>query len=220
VVSLQIGLLQQMVDGEAIAYAVAVANDSRVYVMAGASMVATVVCTVVFLRWFHLAYRIASSLDAQGLTRSPGDAVVSFFIPFVNLVRPYQAMKELYTALDPSDLPEPAPVPREEAGNYRDAALEMPSPRIPTPAAPIVAWWGFWIAGRLAARGSATRMDSINVSALITQSWLAVVSALLSIAAAYFAIQVVRAVTARTRERERRVQGAAKPREMPSVQQV
>ncbi len=55
-----------------------------------------VAVVVTFLLWFHRAY---GNLVGAGLDRlefSPGWAVGGFFVPFLNLVRPYGVMKEVW----------------------------------------------------------------------------------------------------------------------------
>ena len=63
---------------------------------------------IVFLMWL---YRSCNNLRALGFGRrqisySPGWAVGSFFVPFVNLVVPYRAVRELWQKSEPpsSDL--------------------------------------------------------------------------------------------------------------------
>ena len=49
---------------------------------------------VLFCRWFHLSVRYAAARGVQ-LGVTPAGAVGSWFIPFVNLVRPFQIAKGL-----------------------------------------------------------------------------------------------------------------------------
>lgn len=59
-----------------------------------------------FGRWILLANRNVRALGAQHLGHSPGLAVGGFFIPLVNLVIPYRAMKELeHASHDPAGWP-------------------------------------------------------------------------------------------------------------------
>ena len=61
-------------------------------------MIVYIVTAIVFCRWIIKAHRKVIELGAEGMTISPGWAVGYFFIPFINLVRPYRAMKELWKA--------------------------------------------------------------------------------------------------------------------------
>ena len=60
------------------------------------------ICTIVFfLIWVYRAFSNLSPLRAQNLEFSPGWAVGWWFIPFANLVKPFQVMRELYNESDP-----------------------------------------------------------------------------------------------------------------------
>lgn len=63
-----------------------------------------VATAITFGNWIVRANRNARALCAHGLRVSPGWAVGFFFIPLVNLWRPYQAMKDLWRASEsPND---------------------------------------------------------------------------------------------------------------------
>jgi uncharacterized protein DUF4328 len=53
---------------------------------------------ITFLRWLHLLYQNLSASRIVGLDYGASAAVWSFFIPFVNLVRPYRVMREAWRA--------------------------------------------------------------------------------------------------------------------------
>jgi hypothetical protein len=55
-----------------------------------------IVGVVLFCRWFHLLVRHAKARGTP-LDTTPASAVGSFFIPFVNLVRPYAIAKQIST---------------------------------------------------------------------------------------------------------------------------
>jgi hypothetical protein len=56
-----------------------------------------VVCAVVFLVWLHRVFGNLPVIGARNLEFSPGWAVGWWFIPFLNFVRPYQVVRELYS---------------------------------------------------------------------------------------------------------------------------
>jgi len=56
---------------------------------------------VTFLIWLHRAYSNLSPLRARNLEFSPGWAVGWWFIPFANLVKPFQVVREVYNESDP-----------------------------------------------------------------------------------------------------------------------
>lgn len=83
---------------------------------------------VFFLIWEHRAFKNLSALNAQNLEFSPGWAIGWWFIPFANLVKPFQAMRELWTESDP---------------DY-DADLGFLSGNSSAPTM-MGFWWAFWL---------------------------------------------------------------------------
>ena len=64
---------------------------------------------VVYLMWLHRAALNAQVISRRNLRLGPGAAVASFLIPFVNLVRPYGALREIWFAsLGPVEIDRPA----------------------------------------------------------------------------------------------------------------
>jgi hypothetical protein len=60
---------------------------------------------IVFLVWVNRANKNARALGAQGMQFTPGWSVGWFFVPILNLFKPYQAMREIYQASDPQSGP-------------------------------------------------------------------------------------------------------------------
>jgi hypothetical protein len=87
---------------------------------------------VLFLIWEHRAFSNLTALRAQNQEFSPGWAVGWWFIPFANLVKPFQAMRELWSESDPDFDP--------ELGLF---ATSYSAPRI------MAFWWAAWIIGNI-----------------------------------------------------------------------
>jgi hypothetical protein len=51
---------------------------------------------VVFLMWIYRANLNCHGFGAEGMQFTPGWAVGWYFIPFLNLIRPFQVMKEIW----------------------------------------------------------------------------------------------------------------------------
>jgi len=139
-----------------------------------------VATVVVFMIWL---YRACNNLPAFGANRryigySPGWAVGSFFVPFANLVVPYRAIKELWQKSVPADA---------EGFSY---AISPPGF--------FAAWWGFWIISNFAANAY-FRMTAAEAPREVT-AIVGIVSEVLSVAAAGFAIMVVRDIDRRQQE--------------------
>lgn len=183
---MQVGLLERVERGELVSPEAAAANDAREQVLGIGQTGLFLFTAILFLVWMHRAYKNLPLLGAPRASFTPGGAVGAWFIPLVNLVRPYQAMAELWRRS--------GPIPDSE-----DFA---------TPSSPAImkAWWGMWIVsnlfGQIVIR---TSLTSSELPELITMSWEQAVSSLLGIFSAVLAILVVHDVSARQSEKHRRM---------------
>jgi hypothetical protein len=55
---------------------------------------------ITFLLWVYVSHANLARMGVEGCRYSPGWAIAYFFIPIVNLFRPFQAMNELWKASD------------------------------------------------------------------------------------------------------------------------
>ena len=69
--------------------------DSRARAITNVYLIAWVVSAVTFIQWFRRAY-FNLHLKVSHLSQTEGWAAGSWFVPIINLYRPYQIMKELY----------------------------------------------------------------------------------------------------------------------------
>ena len=132
-----------------------------------------VVTASIFLVWFHRCYARARELSPTNLKDTARRAVGYWFIPFVNLVRPFSITKEMWTSLTRRTSVEPA------SGTL------------------INFWWGTWLLSLFLDRtalilaGSAKHVADYTLVFAAATSVLAKVTA---IAAAVLAIGVVRRI--------------------------
>ncbi len=70
--------------------------DARQATMGMAQLGLIVTCAIIFLMWFHRAHKNLKAGGLNDLRYTPGWAVGGFFVPFLNLVRPFQVMKEVW----------------------------------------------------------------------------------------------------------------------------
>jgi len=144
------------------------------------TIVIYIATAVTFLMWL---YRSGNNLPAFGVGKrqigySPGWAVGSFFVPFVNLVVPYRAVREVWQKSEP---------PSTVSFSY---AVSPPGF--------FPAWWGFWIASNIA-NNAHFRMTMADAPRDVT-AMVGIVGEVLSIVAAVFAIMVVREIDRRQDE--------------------
>lgn len=91
----QYNLLQTIANGGEISIETATANDTREQLIAIIYLIVSVISAVTFIQWFRRAY-FNLHQKVTNLTHTEGWAAGSWFVPIVNLYRPYQIMKELY----------------------------------------------------------------------------------------------------------------------------
>lgn len=137
------------------------------------------VTVVFFLMWLYRAHNNLGAFDPwRRLNYSAGWAVGSFFVPFVNLVVPYRAVKEVWQRSRPSD----------------ETLLSQPGPPVWFPV-----WWLFWLLASFAGNISMRASFNENVSES-TATIVSMVAGVLSIVAAVFAYLVVDAIDKRQEE--------------------
>jgi hypothetical protein len=72
------------------------ANDARQKIVGFSQIGTSVTCFIVFLVWVHRSNFNARNLGAQSMKFTPGWSVGWFFIPIVNLWKPYQVIKDIW----------------------------------------------------------------------------------------------------------------------------
>lgn len=152
----------------------------------GLATIAVYIATVVvFLMWL---YRVSNNVAAFGATtqHSSGWAVGSFFVPIMNLFVPYQAVSDIWKKSEP---------------NATDAFSYGVSPPGFFPA-----WWGFWIVSNISS--NAYFRMTMAEAPIEASATVGILSEVLSIAAAVFAIQVIKETDRRQEERARNLQQA------------
>jgi hypothetical protein len=101
-------------------------NDARQRAIGILQLTVNVIGYVVIGRWIYLANLGARENGASGMAFTPGWSVGWYFVPFANLFKPFQAMREIWCAsVDPVDW------------------------RSVTPPALLGWWWGLWIGSRV-----------------------------------------------------------------------
>jgi hypothetical protein len=152
----------------------AAANDSRQQLIGILQLLVVVGTVIAFLGWFHRSHRNLPSLGNSELKYSPGWAVGGFFVPFLNLVRPFQVMREVWHGSDP-------------AGFSRDTAPDGHKMRNALGAPTLVGlWWMLFLVtsflGRVIFQMAVN--DNATIEELQTFSELLLVADLIDIPAA------------------------------------
>jgi hypothetical protein len=128
VVALSIFMMTELADAVLMIYAHPSLDDGSdaqalgiAGVLAIASFVALIACFILVGCWIYRASANAHSFSNE-MTISPGWAVGWYFVPFANLFKPYQAMREIWMA-----------------SHFRANWHGEPTPGL------LVGWWALWI---------------------------------------------------------------------------
>lgn len=92
----EIKLLESMQSGTSVSSSEADMNDLRQAIIGMTQFAAFILCVVVFLNWFRRAYGNLHRIAPHVPEHSEKTAVWSFFVPILNLFRPYTIMKEIW----------------------------------------------------------------------------------------------------------------------------
>lgn len=159
-------------------------------------VVASILAGIMFLVWIYRAYRNLEILRADGRKVTPGGAVGAFFIPFVNLVRPYQVAQELWRGSDP-----------ECTDEY--AWTERPSSGL------IKVWWFVRLAEVILSYVSSRMMllesRHPTLESIVAALWVLFASYLVSIPASVAIIAVVLRISERQDRKFERLYGSQEP---------
>jgi hypothetical protein len=148
-------------------------NDLRQGLVGLGSLAVTIVTGVAFLMWIYRANLNCRGFGALGMKFTPGWSVGYYFIPFFNLVRPYQAMKEIWKI---------SHNPRRWETQSEGALLGT--------------WWALWLlhgfVGQVAFRLS-VRADSVDL--LQTSTAVSVLTGMIGIPLCFVAIRLIRTIS-------------------------
>ena len=183
----ELSLLQRITDGGAFTIEELIASDDRLASLGLLYVLVFVLLTVVFLVWLYRIRINEGDLGISGTRFSNGWSVWVWFIPIMNLFRPYQIMKEAWQASDPDAIPD----------GWMQSAIS-----------PLLGWWwALWLVGGYASNVSARIFfGADDLESYITSDRLDLVSSALLIPSALLAIMIVRGISARQDMRYRRMQ--------------
>ncbi|MGH2684528.1 MAG: DUF4328 domain-containing protein [Actinomycetota bacterium] len=145
---------------------------------------------VMFLRWFSRAYRNLPAIGIRRLRFTPGWAIGSWFVPFLNLWRPKSITNDLWRTGDPEL---PSGVTTEWRGRPVGAVVHW--------------WWGIYVASFVRftlALNDADVVEQADADGARQEAFYSLLTAI----AGVLAIVVVARITERQRERAERA-GAA-----------
>ncbi|OFY82476.1 MAG: hypothetical protein A3F72_00175 [Bacteroidetes bacterium RIFCSPLOWO2_12_FULL_35_15] len=148
---LQYQLLNSAEAGIPISEDYANSNDTRQRIIGIVSIIVAIASIIIFIMWFYRAYKNLHALKIPSLNHTPGWAIGAWFVPILNLGRPYVIMREIwdetqYFVLD-----------KNEKQNVSSNSI-------------VGWWWGLWLlhnfSGRIYARiaSGATTIAELKTS--------------------------------------------------------
>ncbi|MEP6787579.1 MAG: DUF4328 domain-containing protein [Acidobacteriota bacterium] len=140
---------------------------------------------VLFLVWLFRIYKNLPSLRSASTEFTPGWAVGWWFIPFANLVKPFQVVRSAWSESDPNFDPQTGFLTSVQAGAPAFMSL----------------WWAFWILSNIAANITSKVYDPDKGGGVQFSGYFFILTGILSVAAAAFAIKVVMDITERQDQR-------------------
>ena len=144
------------------------------------------IATVVFfLMWLYRAHSNLFALLPTNLQFSSGWAVGWWFIPFANLVKPFQVVREVWSESSPEVDAEPSFL----SANAHSAPTFMGL------------WWAFWLASNILSNITGNVFNPDDPSSVVVSGYLFAISGILAGIAAALAIYVVKETTLRQESR-------------------
>lgn len=172
--TLQYNLLQIANHGGEITTEAANANDFRVQVIAYIYVGIFIISGIAFLMWFQRAYHNLHQ-KVNKLSFREGWAAGSWFVPIINLYRPYQIMKELF----------------EETINY--ISNKNNSSQVVLSTKLLGIWWTLWLLngfwGRVIYQYS---KNTSTISELIRSTIMDMIGSIIGIGLGYLTIKIIK----------------------------
>lgn len=142
-------------------------HDALVVQIALLSLAIFVGGGVVWLIWFKRLYANLPALGTKRRKHKVGWAVGGWFVPILNLVRPYQIAQEIWTESAPRPeppAPPPTPMPGEQLGE-RDLNRSPNTRAKAGPSVLLQAWWFAWIGTSIFSL-AASKAESAAISSM------------------------------------------------------
>lgn len=138
------------------------------------TVIANITGIVLYCVWAYRANKNAHALGAKNMEFTPGWMVGWYFIPFMNLFRPYQAIKETYQASDPES----------DAYSWKQS---------PTPVL-FGVWWAMWLISNFLGQAEFRMAMSDDPNILGASRWVSLLSSFVGLLASVLVFQVIRTI--------------------------
>lgn len=143
------------------------------YIGAGfGNLLSWFICVVIFSIWTYRAAANIQLAEVPGFNYTPGWAVGWFFIPFANLIKPFQAMRQIWNASHGA------------AGELDDGEGLLTT------------WWGIWLFTNITANISLRiSLEASDPEVIRMGMTLGLVSSIASVALFFVVVRMIREIT-------------------------
>ncbi len=167
---LQILLLEDLNTGIVISDSVADANDNREIALAITQFIMIIVGAIFFIRWFRRAYY---NMGLRTTTEhTEGWAAGAWFIPILNLFRPYQIMSEMW--------------------KFTSSQLEIGGSNVNKAHSIVGVWWFLWLINSFTGTVASRIGDEYTIDGLLLASKGMIFSLVVGFPLALAAIYMIR----------------------------
>jgi uncharacterized protein DUF4328 len=189
------GLLARIANLEFVSEEEVMRSDGRIEAVAVVQLLTLIVTGIVWLVWQHRGQANLVAVRVSGLRFTPGWAAGWWFVPFANLVKPFQTMRELWKA----------------SGGEEDWGHSRTWPVIGW-------WWAAWLAAGILGRiGAGVVGGATTLEALRSGSRVLLLTQLVLLAGAILAIVLIRSVVDRQGRLRERITDAGHPPARPDL---
>jgi hypothetical protein len=146
----------------------------EIYIAVSLLQTAGFLASVVFVAmWIYRSHANLQDAGFEGLEFKPGWAVGWYFIPFANLFKPFQAMRELWNRSMLQD---------DSFGGEAPSEVKL--------------WWGLWIVGNIVGNVSTRMVWSGEESIMAPAAAIGAVSSAILIACAWYLLGLIKQISA------------------------
>lgn len=147
-------------------------NDNRIQMLGYIHIALLILSVIVWLAWTWRAYRNLQLVGSRQTDTSPGWAVGYWFIPIINLFKPFQITKELWS--------------RSAQGNHSGLNRDKPDASL------VGFWWIVWIFSSAFNRYvSRQSRDAETIASLLSSNKELIISNVVGVLASVLAFAVV-----------------------------
>lgn len=167
-------MLVELSEGLGVFDLVSLSDGQLAAYMAAASLqtIVLIVSIIFVAMWIHRAHANLREAGYSDLEFTPGWAVGWYFIPLANLIKPFHAMRELWTT---------------SMREHDQFGAEAPSE--------VKSWWGLWIVGNILSNVGLRLTSYEAADSIAIGSLLGAFSSLLLIGSAWLLIKLIKSIT-------------------------